>query len=156
MRPTAPSSTRRSSSPTGACSTVSCKAPWHSSRASPGRCERSTERRASSSEALEGGARVIISTIQKFGTDHLAEISGQSGRTFAVIIDEAHSSQSGKSAQAMSAALTREAENGSSADVEDAILAFQRARGPATEHLVLRLHRDAAQRDPGALRAPRC
>ncbi len=78
--------------------------------------------------AIEDGARIIITTIQKFGTEHLAAISGQSGRTFAVIIDEAHSNQSGKAAQAMTDALTRE-DKGSD-DIEDLILAHQAARGP--------------------------
>ncbi|MFA8443752.1 type I restriction endonuclease subunit R [Yoonia sp.] len=79
-------------------------------------------------KAIEDGARIIITTIQKFGTEHLQAISGQSSKNFAVIIDEAHSSQSGKAAQAMSDALTREA--GSSDDIEDMILAHQAARGP--------------------------
>ena len=78
--------------------------------------------------AIEEGARIIITTIQKFGTEHLMAISGQSSKNFAVIIDEAHSSQSGKAAQAMTDALTRE--NESSEDIEDLILAFQAARGP--------------------------
>jgi type I restriction enzyme R subunit len=79
-------------------------------------------------DAILKGARIIITTIQKFGTEHLATISGQGGRNFAVIIDEAHSSQSGKAAQAMSDALTRGAT--SSDDIEDLVLAFQKARGP--------------------------
>ena len=79
-------------------------------------------------EAILKGARIIITTIQKFGTEHLATISGQGGKNFAVIIDEAHSSQSGKAAQAMSDALTRDAS--SSDDIEDMVLAFQKARGP--------------------------
>ena len=78
--------------------------------------------------AIQSGARIIITTIQKFGTEHLAAISGQSGKNFAVIIDEAHSSQSGKAAQAMTDALTREAND--SEDIEDLILAHQAARGP--------------------------
>ena len=78
--------------------------------------------------AIQAGARIIITTIQKFGTEHLAAISGQSGKNFAVIIDEAHSSQSGKAAQAMSDALTRE--DMTSEDIEDIILAQQAARGP--------------------------
>ena len=78
--------------------------------------------------AIQAGARIIITTIQKFGTEHLAAISGQSGKNFAVIIDEAHSSQSGKAAQAMTDALTRE--DMSSEDIEDIILAQQAARGP--------------------------
>lgn len=79
-------------------------------------------------DAILKGARIIITTIQKFGTEHLATISGQSGKNFAVIIDEAHSSQSGKAAQAMTDALTRSAT--SSDDIEDMVLAFQKARGP--------------------------
>ena len=54
--------------------------------------------------AIEGQAKIIITTIQKFSTDHLRVISGQGTRRFAVLIDEAHGSQSGKSAQALSVA----------------------------------------------------
>ncbi|WP_336967639.1 type I restriction endonuclease subunit R [Sphingobium aromaticiconvertens] len=79
-------------------------------------------------QAIAKGARIIVTTIQKFSTDHLKAISGQGDRTFAVIVDEAHSSQSGKSAQAMTDALTREAD--SSDDIEDIIAAYQKARGP--------------------------
>lgn len=79
-------------------------------------------------DAIAKGARIIITTIQKFSTDHLKELSGQGTRTFALIIDEAHSSQSGKSAQAMTDALTREAT--SSDDIEDIIAEYQKSRGP--------------------------
>lgn len=79
-------------------------------------------------DALAQGARIIVSTIQKFSTDHLRDISGQRDRTFAIIVDEAHSSQSGRSATAVVDALTREA--ASSDDIEDIILAYQKARGP--------------------------
>lgn len=79
-------------------------------------------------QAIEQGARIIITTIQKFGTEHLSEISGQSSKTFAIIVDEAHSSQSGQAAQSMTDALTREQR--SSDDIEDIILAHQKARGP--------------------------
>ena len=79
-------------------------------------------------DAIAKGARIIITTIQKFSTDHLKALSGQGRRTFAVIVDEAHSSQSGKSAQAMTDALTREA--GSSDEIEDLIAAYQKSRGP--------------------------
>lgn len=80
-------------------------------------------------DALRGGARIIITTIQKFSTEHLAELSGQGGRRFAVIVDEAHGSQSGKSAQALSDALTRE-ESAEGRDIEDLIADYQKARGP--------------------------
>lgn len=79
--------------------------------------------------ALESGARIIITTIQKFSTEHLKELSGQGTRTFAVIVDEAHGSQSGKSAQAMSDALTRDEADGGR-DIEDMIAEYQKARGP--------------------------
>lgn len=79
-------------------------------------------------DAIAKGARIIVTTIQKFSTDHLKELSGQGNRTFAVIVDEAHSSQSGKSAQAMTDALTRDAN--SSDDIEDLIAEYQKARGP--------------------------
>ncbi len=79
-------------------------------------------------EAIQSGARIIITTIQKFGTDHLKEVSGQAGRKFAILIDEAHGSQSGKSAQALTDTLTREAT--SSEDVEDLIAEYQKGRGP--------------------------
>ena len=78
--------------------------------------------------AIAAGARIIVSTIQKFSTDHLRELSGQRNRNFAVIVDEAHSSQSGKSAQSMTDALTREA--ATSDDVEDMIAEYQKSRGP--------------------------
>jgi type I restriction enzyme R subunit len=80
-------------------------------------------------EAIESGARIIVTTIQKFSTDHLKEISGHGNRKFAIIVDEAHGSQSGKSAQAMTEALTREDESGGK-EIEDLIAEYQHQRGP--------------------------
>jgi len=85
--------------------------------------------------SIAKGARIIVTTIQKFSTEHLKEISGQGSRSFAVIVDEAHSSQSGKSAQAMTDALTREAV--SSDDIEDIILEYQKSRGPQCPSLFI-------------------
>ena len=79
--------------------------------------------------AIEQGAKIIVTTIQKFGTEHLKAISAQRGKRFAVIIDEAHGSQSGRSAQALSRALTADEEN-SVEEVEDLIAEYQRLRGP--------------------------
>ncbi len=81
-------------------------------------------------DAIESGARIVITTIQKFGTDHLQAVSGQGDRTFAIIVDEAHGSQSGKSAQALTDALTRGEPEQTSEGVEDLIAAHQRSRGP--------------------------
>ena len=54
---------------------------------------------------IESGKKIIISTVQKFPF-MLDEIAGDfSDRNFAIIIDEAHSSQGGRTAAAMSAAL---------------------------------------------------
>ncbi|EIE1465495.1 type I restriction endonuclease subunit R [Campylobacter upsaliensis] len=54
--------------------------------------------------ALEEGKKIIITTIQKF--PYIAdEITHLSDKTFAIIIDEAHSSQSGKNAQKMGEAI---------------------------------------------------
>lgn len=81
--------------------------------------------------AIEGGAKIIVTTIQKFSTEHLKVVSGQSDRRFVVIVDEAHGSQSGKSAQALSQALTRDEEEELPADaLEEVIAAYQRERGP--------------------------
>jgi type I restriction enzyme R subunit len=50
--------------------------------------------------ALNGGTRIIISTLQKFRYI-LDKVGDMPGKKFAVIIDEAHSSQSGESAGAL-------------------------------------------------------
>ena len=55
---------------------------------------------------IEGGKKIIISTVQKFPFI-LDEIAGDfSDRSFAIIVDEAHSSQGGRTSAAMSMALT--------------------------------------------------
>ncbi len=54
---------------------------------------------------IEDGKKIIISTVQKFPYI-VEEISGMDGKNFAILIDEAHSSQGGKTASAMSAALS--------------------------------------------------
>ena len=56
-------------------------------------------------DALEKGHRIIITTIQKFANvrKHLGELNGQ---RFAVIIDEAHSSQNGENAKDVKISLT--------------------------------------------------
>jgi len=53
---------------------------------------------------IEQGKKIIVSTVQKF-PHILNEIENEKGRTFAIVIDEAHSSQGGKTSAAMSAAL---------------------------------------------------
>lgn len=81
-------------------------------------------------DALASGARIIVTTIQKFSTEHLATISGQGGRRFAVIVDEAHGSQSGRSAQALADALTRDETGTEGKSVEEIVADYQASRGP--------------------------
>jgi type I restriction enzyme R subunit len=53
---------------------------------------------------IEQGKKIIVSTVQKFPFI-LDEIAHEAGRTFAIVIDEAHSSQGGKTSSAMHKAL---------------------------------------------------
>ncbi len=55
--------------------------------------------------ALTGGRRIIITTLQKFPFV-LDKVTGLAGKRFGVIIDEAHSSQTGESAKSLKAVLT--------------------------------------------------
>ena len=57
-------------------------------------------------EAVEGGKKIIVTTIQKFSTETISSMNSLKGKRFAIIIDEAHSSQSGKSAQSVQDALS--------------------------------------------------
>ena len=69
--------------------------------ATVGQAERSRNLR----ELIEGGKKIIISTVQKFPVIQ-DEMSGDfSDRSFAIIIDEAHSSQGGRTSAAMSKVL---------------------------------------------------
>ncbi len=63
---------------------------------------------------LQSGKNIIISTIQKFSVI-AEEIGTLKSKTFAVIIDEAHSSQSGESAKNLRASLSKGIEE----EVED-------------------------------------
>ncbi|MYF99636.1 type I restriction endonuclease subunit R [Candidatus Poribacteria bacterium] len=60
---------------------------------------------------LESGKSIIISTIQKFSVI-ADEIGKLKSKTFAVIIDEAHSSQSGESARSLRTSLSQGIESG--------------------------------------------
>ena len=70
---------------------------------------------------IEQGKKIIISTVQKFPfiVDEIG--NGQRGRSFAIIIDEAHSSQGGKASGAMSRALGEVGDAGEEETDEDRI-----------------------------------
>ncbi len=73
-------------------------------------------------KALEGNTKIIATTIQKFPyiVDTVASLKG---KTFAVIIDEAHSSTAGKNMAAITKALGKGKQNDDEEiDVEDSIV----------------------------------
>ncbi len=89
-------------------------------------------------EALESGRTIIVTTLQKFPV--IVEQIGQlPGQRFAVIVDEAHSSQSGESTRSLRAVLAssslEEAEREEAAaqspeeEIDDAVLEEIRRRG---------------------------
>ena len=91
-------------------------------------------------KALTDGKLIIVVTIQTFPYA-MAEIranKGLKGKSFAVIADEAHSSQSGQVAAKLKAVLTaeelREIEEGKEVDVE-AILAAEATERAASENI---------------------
>lgn len=64
------------------------------------------ENSAQLAEALNSGTQVIITTLQKFPFI-IDKVGALKGKRFALIIDEAHSSQSGSAAQKLRSALTK-------------------------------------------------
>lgn len=89
-------------------------------------------------EALESGKTIIVTTLQKFPVI-AKEIGELPGRRFAVIVDEAHSSQSGESTKSLKAVLASrsleeaEAEESGAAtpeeELESTVLAEMERRG---------------------------
>ncbi len=89
-------------------------------------------------EALEAGRTIIVTTLQKFPViaEQIGELPGQ---RFAVIVDEAHSSQSGESTKSLKAVLSAESleeaeqeEAGAETpedEIEDRVLEEIRRRG---------------------------
>lgn len=78
-------------------------------------------------DSLEQGKKIIITTIQKFPfiVDGIADLSE---KRFAVIIDEAHSSQSGTAAGKMNEAMGSAQNNEEDEDAQDIILKAMQAR----------------------------
>ena len=74
--------------------------------------------------ALEQGKKIIITTIQKFPVI-VASIGDLSAKRFAVIIDEAHSSQSGSAHDKMNQTMGQDSD---AQDTQDQILEAMRAR----------------------------
>jgi type I restriction enzyme R subunit len=84
---------------------------------------------------IEEGKKIIVSTVQKFPFI-LDEIATELGKRFAIIIDEAHSSQGGKTAAAMNQALGAPAEDEDAGpDPEDTVNAALEKRMAARKML---------------------
>lgn len=77
--------------------------------------------------ALENGKRIIVTTIQKFPFI-IEGIADMSSKQFAVIVDEAHSSQSGSSADKLNEAIGNTGEDSDAVDYQDKILEAMKAR----------------------------
>jgi len=77
---------------------------------------------------IQSGKKIIISTVQKFPFI-LNEIGDEHrGRTFAIVIDEAHSSQSGRTSAAISTVLSEAGAEGEDETTEDRINRIIEAR----------------------------
>ncbi|MBQ6255411.1 MAG: type I restriction endonuclease subunit R, partial [Clostridia bacterium] len=76
-------------------------------------------------DAINAGARIIVTTLQKFPVIY-QEVDAAKGRNYAIIVDEAHSSQTGSSALKLKAAL---------ADTEDALREYAEIEGKAEEEI---------------------
>lgn len=78
-------------------------------------------------DSLEQGKRIIITTIQKFPfiIDGIADLSE---KRFAVIIDEAHSSQSGSAHDSMNTAMGQKLQESNELDAQDKIVLAMQSR----------------------------
>lgn len=76
-------------------------------------------------DAINNGVRIIVTTLQKFPVIY-QEVDDAKGRAFAVIVDEAHSSQTGSSAMKLKAAL---------ADTEEALREYAEIEGKSEDEV---------------------
>lgn len=76
-------------------------------------------------DALNAGKRIIVTTLQKFPVIY-EEVDDTKGKRFAVIVDEAHSSQTGESAMKLKVAL---------ADTTDALKEYAEIEGKAEDEV---------------------
>ena len=109
----------RPAAPDAPCASSSRRSAWSRT---------STRPRASSRRRSKSGKTIIVTTLQKFPVI-AKEIGELPGKRFAVIVDEAHSSQSGESTKSLKAVLARRvARRGRDEEAE------RRRRGGARRH----------------------
>jgi type I restriction enzyme R subunit len=94
----------------------------------------SAAKSAQLARALAEGKKIVVCTIQTFphALDEVRRLASSKGKRFAVIADEAHSSQTGKAAAELKLVLTAEEqaalEDGGDIGVEDVLAAKMRSR----------------------------
>jgi len=76
-------------------------------------------------DAINNGSRIIVTTLQKFPVIY-EEVDDAKGKNYAIIVDEAHSSQTGTSALKLKTAL---------ADTEDALREYAEIEGKAEDEI---------------------
>ena len=109
-------------------------------------------------EALSGDKKIVVCTIQTFpfALEAVRELAATQGKRFAVIADEAHSSQTGEAAAKLKAVLSpeelQELSDGGEVSTEDMLAAQMAARADDSGHHLRRLHRHAEGQDAGAVR----
>ena len=108
--------------------------------------------------ALSGDKKIVVCTIQTFpfALKAVRKLAATQGKRFAVIADEAHSSQTGEAAAKLKAVLSaeelKELGDGGEVSTEDILAAQMAARADDRRHHLRRLHRDAQDQDDGAVR----
>lgn len=88
-------------------------------------------------EAIESGKLIVVSTLQKYG--YLKDMAAQPDRHYAVIVDEAHSSQTGQAAGEMKISL-------SSAEQLDRAIVEEKGQDLSDDPVTLELQRLQASR----------
>ena len=76
-------------------------------------------------DAINAGVRIVVTTLQKFPVIY-QEVDNTKGKNYAVIVDEAHSSQTGSSAMKLKAAL---------ADTEEALREYAEIEGKEEDEI---------------------
>lgn len=111
-------------------------------------------------EALAGGKKIVVCTIQTFpfALQAVQELAASKGKRFAVIADEAHSSQTGQAAaklkEVLSAEELAELNDGGEVSAEDLLAAQMAARAGTTGITYVAFTADPQGQDAGVVRTP--
>ena len=110
--------------------------------------------------ALSGGKKIVVCTIQTFpfALKAVQELAATQGKRFAVIADEAHSSQTGEAAAKLKAVLSaeelQELNDGGEISTEDLLAAQMVNRSAEQRHHLCGFYRHAESQNFGTVRPP--